>query len=234
MRLRVTYHRVADLLADGATQFVHGGVLVRIEPPPGLELFAAVELEVVAPFGTSILLQGEVVQLLPSVGVAVAFAPQAIADLLEAARQAPDAPGPAPTHEQVASVPNRPAPNETATKIHAALYGNRDERMRAVRENNKSLHGYVLRNPGIGLDEILAIAKMNTVAPDLLAAIGARREWAERPDIAIALVRNPKTPTPTAVRLLDHVSAQDLRQLAKDAHTRPAVQQAARKKVIVP
>jgi len=101
-----------------------------------------------------------------------------------------------------------------------------------MRDVNKMLHPYVLRNPGLGIDEVLAIAKLNTVAPDLLATIAERREWAQRPDIAIALVRNPKTPTPTAVRLLDYVAPADLRQLAKDTRTRPAVQQAARKKVI--
>ena len=94
------------------------------------------------------------------------------------------------------------------------------------------LHPYVLRNPGLGLDEVLALVKMTTVAPELLKQVSDRKEWAQRPDIAIALVRNPKVPTPTAVRLLDFVSPGDLRQLAKDNRTRPAVQQAARKKVI--
>ncbi len=51
-------------------------------------------------------------------------------------------------------------------------------------------------------------------------------------DIAIALVRNPKTPVPIAVRLLDHVGATELRALAKDSNARTPIQQAARKKVM--
>ena len=122
--------------------------------------------------------------------------------------------------------------NDMAARIHAALHGNKDERGRIMRDVNKMFHPYVLRNAGLGLDEVLAIAKLSTVAADLLGTIAERRDWAQRPDIAIALVRNPKTPTGAAIRLLDFVSASDLRQLAKDTHTRPAIQQAARKRVI--
>ena len=120
---------------------------------------------------------------------------------------------------------------EKAAKIQQALHGNRDDRARILRDTNRLLHPYVLRNPQLGLDEVLAMAKMSTLSPDMLGNIAAEPDWAQRPDIAIALVRNPKTPTPAAVRLLDHVSAADIRQLAKDTRTRPAVQQAARKKL---
>src|SRR5262249_4944778 len=103
---------------------------------------------------------------------------------------------------------------------------------RIMRDVNKLLHPYVLRNAGLGLDEVLSIAKMTSVAPDLLGTIADRRDWSQRPDIALALVRNPKTPTPAAIRLLENVTATDLRQLAKDSHTKPAVQQAARKRLL--
>ncbi|MBI4509475.1 MAG: hypothetical protein HY698_07545, partial [Deltaproteobacteria bacterium] len=69
-------------------------------------------------------------------------------------------------------------------------------------------------------------------AGQVLKQIAERREWAQRPEIAIALVRNPKTPAPLAVRLLDHVSPAELRHLAKDPGTRPPIQHAARKKVL--
>ena len=73
---------------------------------------------------------------------------------------------------------------------------------------------------------------MTDVSPDLLLALANRREWASRPEVAVALARNPKLPPMIAVRLLEYVSAQDLRFLAKDPHARPPIQQAARKKVL--
>ncbi len=227
MRLRVTYPSPSALIDEHDHQMVKGGLLVRGQAPAGLTLFDDVELELAGDFppldAGPVVLRGQVVQIVAGVGVAVAFDPAAVAPTVAAAR--------APAASAPSSPPARPA-NEMAQKIHVALHGNKDDRMRVLRDTNKMFHPYVLRNPGLGLDEVLAIAKMSTVAPDLLGTIAANKDWARRPDIAIALVRNPKTPTPAAVRLLDHVSAADLRQLAKDTHTRPPVQQAARKKLL--
>ena len=75
---------------------------------------------------------------------------------------------------------------------------------------------------------------MATLTPDLLKAIGDRREWAQRPDVALALVRNPRTPVPLAIRMLDFLSPGDLRRLAKGTSLRMPVLRAARKKVIGP
>jgi hypothetical protein len=221
MKLIVRYERPEDLVAEHDEQMVKGGLLVRGEPPPGLALFQPVELEIAGDFlDGPVVVPGQVVQVFGGVGVAVAFDAAAVSAAVAAAKR------PARPEAQTATK------TDTAAKIHAALYGTKDDRLRALRDTNRMLHPYVLRNPGLGLDEVLAMAKMTTLSPDVYAQIAQRREWAERPDIAIALVRNPKTPTPLAVRLLDFVSPADLRQLAKDSKTRPAVQQAARKKVI--
>jgi len=225
MRLRVTYDQPEALLADHEAQFQRGGVLVRIEPPPGLQLFETVELEVATGFAGSVVVPGQVVQLVPGAGVAVTFDPASLEPLVDAAKSGGKG-------KKSPQPPQSKPIDDVATRVHAALYGNKEERWRILRDVNKMLHPYVLRNNGIGLDEILAIAKLSTVAPDLLGTIADKREWGQRPEIAIALIRNPKTPTPAAIRLLDYVSPQELRLLAKDTHTKPAVQQAARKKVL--
>jgi hypothetical protein len=223
VRLTVRYATPDEFLADHASQMTRGGLLVRGEPPAGAALYQAVELEIAGGFpalATPVVLPGQVVQVFAGVGVAVAFDPAPLAGAVSAARGTPP---PAA----------KPAASETAAKIQVALHSsNKDERMRIMRDQNRMLHQYVLKNPNLGVDEVLAIAKMSTLAPDIFSSIAERREWAQRPDIAIALVRNPKTATSVAIRLLDFVSAQDLRQLAKDSHTRPPVQQAARKKVL--
>jgi hypothetical protein len=235
MLLAIAYARPDDLIAADETQFRHGGVLVPVEPPAGLSLFERVELEIATEFAGSVRVAGQVVQLLPGAGVAVTFEPEAVRPLVEAARAVASG-----THEVRASAaapaqPARPSAkptNDIAARIHSALYGTKEERGRIMRDVNKMLHPYVLRNTGLGIDEVLAIAKMTAMAPELLGTIAERRDWAQRPEIAIALVRNPKTPTGAAIRLLDWVTAGDLRQLAKDTHTKPAVQHAARKRVI--
>ena len=59
-----------------------------------------------------------------------------------------------------------------------------------------------------------------------------RKEWLSRPAIASALAKNPKTPPEIAVRSLEYVPLETLRQMAKGIGAPPHVVQAARKKVI--
>jgi hypothetical protein len=278
LRLRVRYRRPSDLVTDYDQQLVRGGLLVRIDPPAGLNPFDPVEVELVAA-GGALLFAAEVLQVFPGVGVAVKIDASSVAELADGvahARAHLDAPGDAPVHELVPTdappatgltdpppvdhVPPAPAPPAPepeaaastqdaagkpaaaspvakvqaatgAEKIQIALYGSREERALILRDLNKSLHVHVLRNAGLQADEIVAMAKMTNVGADFLDGIAARREWSERPDVAIALVRNPKTAITTAVRLVAHVSPAELRQLAKDTHTRAPIQQAARKRM---
>lgn len=237
MHLRVRYYREADIRADYASQLSRGGLLVRIGSHDELAQFQNVKLELAA--GPSVIvLDAQVVQVFPIAGVAVTFAAsRALGGWVEAACAIASGDRDA-EHEMVLQDDHaegdkpRNVALEAAQKMILALRGDRDDRAASLRENNPALHSQVLKNPGLQLDEVAAIAKMRTVTPDLLKQIADRREWAQRPEIAISLVRNPKTPIPVAVRLLDHVPATELRQLAKDQHTRSAIQHAARKKVI--
>ncbi|HVV84514.1 MAG TPA: hypothetical protein VHE35_15705, partial [Kofleriaceae bacterium] len=117
-------------------------------------------------------------------------------------------------------------------RIQLALRGDRDDRMAIMRDRNRTAQIYVLRNPGLTFDEVCAIARMPSVAPDVLVQLAERREWGHRPEVAMALVRNPATPVPVAIKLVDFVSLTDLRLLAKDARTREPVQRAARRKLL--
>ena len=249
MHFLVSYHRPQDLARDYDAQLARGGLLVRVAPPEGLELYAEVGLRIRA-LGADVALKAQVVQVFPGVGVAVTFDParlEGIAAAVEQARTegahegadveyaiagaapAPAAPEPSAT---AAAAEERSVGVAATARIQQALHGNRDERSAILRDvTAKSVHAYVLRNPNLQLDEVLAMAKNANLAPDLLRQIAERREWAGRPEIAIALVRNPKTLVPMAVRLLDAVTPADLRQIAKDGHTRAPIAQAARKKL---
>ncbi len=221
LQLEVRYERVEDFLADARGQLAHGGLLVRGEPPAGADRDAPVELTVVTPVGSRTV-TGQVLHVLAGAGVAVGFDASHLAELVSRA-EAGEAPA-------AAAQPSTGAAQ--AAKIQQALHGDKNQRAAILRENSKVLHSYVLRNPQIGIDEIAAIARMTTVAVDVLTFIAGRREWYERPEVAIALVRNPKTPVPLAVRLLDHVGQAELRQLAKQTAVREAISRAARKKIL--
>ena len=112
-----------------------------------------------------------------------------------------------------------------------ALSCGREERHHLLRDNNKVLHAYVLRNPHLGLDEVQAAAKLNSLSPEALKAIGDHPEWGQNSVICAALVRNPKTPMAIALRLLPRIPLNDLRAIAKGAG-RQQVVLAARKLLV--
>jgi hypothetical protein len=129
----------------------------------------------------------------------------------------------------------KPAPSHSALqaqKIQLALHGDKNQRMAILREPNRLLHGYVLRNPQLTIEEVVAMARASASSAELLTQISNRREWAEKPEVAIGLVRNPKTPVPVAVRMLEHISMNELRNIAKMKNVRDAIQAAARKKIL--
>ena len=237
---RIRYARYADL-HDDVMQMERGGVLVRVADVAGLELDTAATLELVLPDGSKLISDARVLQVLGGHGVAVSVAPDVVAQLRgKSGRDAGTTPA---KHERISAAPPEPARTATrstntldqmsnAEKIHLAMHGNRDQRMAILRDNNRMLHQYVLKNPQTNADDVLTIAKNATMAPELLKLIGERREWFQRPQIATALARNPKTPPDLAVRALEFVPMEALRQMAKGTGVLPHVAAAARKKII--
>ncbi len=266
MKLRVTYERHQDVIEDHEQQFARGGLLVRVDPPAGLEQRAAMELEIVTPDG-AVVLPCEALQVFPGVGVAVAFDPasaelKALVDSAHSEVGAGNANGAAPSFSierdsepsgeckssaepemRDASVRKHSAPtgdvmsrlkNATiAEKRQIAQHGNKEERSAIMRDRTaQHLHRFVIRNPHIQLDEICQIARLATTGAEIFTYIGSQPDWAKRPEVALALVRNPKVPVPLAIKMLNHVGVADLRQLAKAPNVRDAIQRAARKKLM--
>jgi len=127
--------------------------------------------------------------------------------------------------------PRRPEVLSLQEKLQLAASCDRELRLRLLRDPNKQLHPLVLRNPRIGLEEVQWAAKLTTLNPDALKLIGDHPEWGQHAAIATALVRNPKTPLPMALRLVARLPLSELRALAK-SQVRPQVVQAAKKQLL--
>lgn len=185
-------------------------------------------------------LEGSVAAFIPNMGVAVLFkdvAPlHALAQTLRKgdAVEAPaaddepeqDAPPPPP-----GTVGARLRAMSVSEKMQLALSADRETRGYLLRDTNKALHLYVLRNPRIGLDEVTYAAKLSTLAPEALKYISEHKEWGHNPAICTALARNPKTPIPLVLRILPRVPAAEVRAIAKGTG-RAQIVQAARKMVL--
>lgn len=124
-----------------------------------------------------------------------------------------------------------PKPKETlslAEKMALAMSCDRELRFQFLRDPNKQLHALVLRNPRIGLEEVQWAAKLTTLNPEALKVIADHPDWGQNPGVAAALVRNPKTPVPVALKLLQRLPVSELRALAR-SQGRPQIVQAAKK-----
>lgn len=116
-----------------------------------------------------------------------------------------------------------------AEKRQAAMHGSKDMRLILIKDSNKTIHPFVLQNPALGLEEVEAISRMTGVHPDVLHTIA--KNWTRSPNVVRNLVKNPKTPLPDAVALIEKLALSDLRSIAKGGSVRMAILQAARRKV---
>src|SRR5437899_5417316 len=114
-------------------------------------------------------------------------------------------------------------------KLKLALRGNRDARMILVRDTNKLLRRFVLLNPRIGEDEVIAITRNKSADDELLRVITERREWMRNYQVRLGLATNPKTALAVALRQVATLEERDLRQLSKAKNVPQAVAAHARR-----
>lgn len=239
LRIRITYAHAAELRRTLDEELKRGVLLLKITPPEDLDFRDVVSVELASPGGV-LAARAEVVSILPGVGVAVAFPPEKLADVRALLARTPAQPEGESVHEIVRDEPAASgitadaatARATFATKVHTALHGTRDERAAILRDQNRQLHPFVLKSPLVTLEEVTAWAGTAQLSAEFLKLIADRKEWLSRPAIAQALAKNPKTPPEIAVKALEYVPIEILRQLAKGVGALPHVVQAARKRIV--
>ena len=114
-------------------------------------------------------------------------------------------------------------------KIKLALRGNRDARLILIRNTNKLLRRFVLLNPRIGEDEVIAVTRNKSADDELLRMIAERREWMRNYQVRLGLATNPKARLPVALRQVGTLEERDLRIIAKSKNVPAAVSAQARR-----
>lgn len=248
-RLVAQFETTAQFLHAYQSEIRAGGLLIH-----GAQLGAHAA---VGPCSVVIAVKGEtpleltasIAAFVPNVGVAVLF--QELAPLQALAARVAAGSAAAPGEQGAAARPAEPEPEvdvgteearpatpgtlsarlqamTVSEKMQLALSGDREARTFLLRDLNKTLHMYVLRNPRVGLDEVTYAAKLSTLSPDALKFIAEHKEWGHNPTVCAAIARNPKTPVPLVLRILPRVPHQEIRAIAKGNGRAPIVQ-AARK-----
>ncbi|MGE3276077.1 MAG: hypothetical protein AB7O67_13260 [Vicinamibacterales bacterium] len=165
-------------------------------------------------------------------GVSPASEPGDAADLLPSPATGDEEAEPA-TAEARASLVQRVAAMSVPERVKAAMKGSREMRAVLVRDPNKLVALSVLSSPKLTEAEVEAIARMGSVAEDVLRTIGHSRAWTKNYGILSALVKNPKTPIPLSLTLLARLNDRDAKAVSIDRNVPEPLRIAARKRVVL-
>jgi hypothetical protein len=112
-------------------------------------------------------------------------------------------------------------------KMRLAMKADRAERRILCRDNSPQVLLGLLSNPRIESTDVLSIVKSTHASSGVLQRVAKDRRWMSNTEIQTALVRNPKTPTPIAIQLLESVPTRELKSMAKMGALRENVRRAA-------
>jgi hypothetical protein len=128
--------------------------------------------------------------------------------------------------------PERPlTPNGrplTLGERKAMARGHRREMLlHLLRDPHPDVVAVLLDNPHLTEPDVVALAARRPSTPDALAHVAASQRWVPRYNVRLALVKNPYTPLPWAVRLATTLRMLDLRQVAADPNLAPLLREQA-------
>jgi hypothetical protein len=112
-------------------------------------------------------------------------------------------------------------------RMKLAMKGDREARGILIRDPNRVVASGVMNNPRITDQEVENISAMRTVSDDVLRLISMNRNWARSYPIIHNLVRNPRTPIPTAIGILPRIRTKDLQQLSQNKNVSDGVRRQA-------
>lgn len=115
----------------------------------------------------------------------------------------------------------------TKDRMKLAMKGDREARSILIRDSNKVVCSAVVNNPRITEQEIENIAAMRTVSDEVLRLIALNRSWARSYPIIHNLARNPRTPIPTVMNILQRIRTKDLQSLTQNRNVSEAVRRQA-------
>jgi hypothetical protein len=147
----------------------------------------------------------------------------------ELAKERFDAPAaPGADDEKKLTINQRIMKMSVAEKIKLATLGNKEARTMLLRDSNKLVTMAAATSPRITDGEILGLANSRTVNADVLRYIYSNREFVKTYAIKISLVKNPKVPLPTALKLMYTLQEKDIKELSRDRNVPQTIQSQAK------
>ena len=114
-------------------------------------------------------------------------------------------------------------------KVELAVKGNREVRRILSRDASSMVARAVIASPKLTEDDIVSYAASSLTHEDVLRFIAESRQWTASRQVVTALVLNPRTPPPAAIRFLKSYQTSELRSLTQNRSLSAAVRQEARR-----
>ncbi len=112
-------------------------------------------------------------------------------------------------------------------KIRLAMLGNREARNILLLDRNKVIPMAVMRSPRLTDNDILIYSQQKNLPEDIYKYIAHNKKWIKNYPVKLALVNNPKTPLPIAIRLLEHIHDNDLKAVRRNKNISSVLNRAA-------
>lgn len=141
---------------------------------------------------------------------------------------APPAPAEPEQERKKENITKRIMKMSVSEKIKLATLGNKEARTILLRDSNKLVCMAAATSPRITDGEILGLANSRTVNADVLRYVYSSREFLKTYAIKIAIVKNPKVPLPTALKLLYTLQEKDIKELSRDRNVPQTIQSQAK------
>ena len=212
-------------------------VMLTSDPEPEIVAAAEATLGMIPPASLSAFLartevSGEMRDFFAKRGVTPADVPATEADkpIVDTAAAGPEI---ADEEDDEKSAMQRLQEMSVPQKMSRATKGTREERAILIRDPNKLIAVAVLSSPKLTDSEVEAIAKMSSVSDEILRIISNNRSWMKNYVVVSALARNPKTPLPVSMNLLNRLNEKDLKVLSTNRNVPEVLRTTARKKVVI-
>jgi hypothetical protein len=114
-------------------------------------------------------------------------------------------------------------------KMRLATTGDREVRNYLIRDPSRLVQVAVVSNPRLSDSEVVMIASSKSVDEEILRRIANSREWMKIYQVRSALVKNPKTPLPIAIKIVPTLMPQDLKLIGRSKTVPIAIAQAAQR-----
>lgn len=127
------------------------------------------------------------------------------------------------------SIAARVARLSVPEKVELAVKGNREVRRILSRDASSMVARAVTGSPKLTEDDIISYAASSQTHEDVLRFIADNQQWTANRQVVSALVQNPRTPPPAAIRFLKSFQTNELRVLSQNRSLSAVVRQEAKR-----